>query len=76
MYGIVRLIILWVSVGLNITAMIVNLKARKRYTEAIKTFDTLNEGMEELLKEEEKLIEMLKEKYNDNRNNDNSSSSC
>lgn len=62
MYGIVRLTILWVSVGLNITAMIVNLKARKRYTEAIKTLDTLNEGMEALLKEEEKLIEKLKEK--------------
>lgn len=62
MCEIVRLIILWVSVGLNITAMIVNLKARKRYMEAIKTFDTLNEGLEATLKEEEKILEMLKEK--------------
>lgn len=76
MYGIGRLIILWVSVALNITAMILQMKARKRYMELSDEYGELAEQLKLMLEQETRMFLKLKEIENDNRNNDNSSSSC
>jgi uncharacterized membrane protein len=42
--------------------MIVNLKARKRYMQVIKTFNELNYGLGKVLDEENKILLKIKEK--------------
>lgn len=61
MYGIVRLIILWVSVGLNVTAFVLADINRRRYQKAIETYDELNELLRDLIEQENRILLKLKE---------------
>jgi hypothetical protein len=61
MYGIVRLIILWVSVGLNVTVFVLAEINRRRYRKAIETYDELNELLRDLIEQENRILIKLKE---------------
>ena len=76
MCEIVRIIILWASVALNIASAILSYHNFKKWRQKHKEYVELTSMLEKVLDEEGKILMKLKEQYNDNRNNDNSSSSC
>lgn len=61
MSEIVRLIIIWVSVGLNVTAFVLAEINRRRYRKAIETYDELNELLRDLIEQENRILIKLKE---------------
>jgi hypothetical protein len=76
MSEIVRIIILWVSVALNIASAILSNHNFKKWRQKYQEYVELTSMLQEVLDEEGKILMKLKEQYNDNGNNDNSSSSC
>ena len=75
-FEIVKYIIFWVALGLNITSFVLNNRGFKRWRQKYEEYCELNSLLKEVIEQENKFLLKLKEKDNDNRNNDNSSSSC
>lgn len=72
----IRALLFGLVFGANIGLVLSNLRLRKKFLEGVRLFDKINAEWEELLRKENKIFQGLKEIENDNRNNDNSSSSC
>lgn len=62
--------------GANLGLLLSNLSLRNKLLERIRLLDEVNAELSEILQQEKKIFQRLKEIKNDNRNNDNSSSSC
>lgn len=72
----IRALLFGLVFGANIGLILSNLSLRKKLRERISLFDRFNAELQEVLLKENEFLKRIKEKYNDNRNNDNSSSSC
>lgn len=76
MFEIGREILFWVAIAMNIASAMLSYYNFRKWRQKYKEYVELTSMLEEVLDEEGKFLTKLKEKYNDNRNNDNSSSSC